>query len=99
MMSKEINILVMDSLTTKFAQAANVFESFKVAIKPLIIATVIPTFGKDNVDKILESWKGDDKIIAIFSKEDGVYWFDESVKVISNGDQFCLLKDYIGLKN
>lgn len=76
-------------------QTADVFEEFKVVVKPLVKAQVVDDFGAKHVEAIKASLKNTPySLIAIFDK-DTVHYRNPDIKVISTGIEWCLLDDFM----
>jgi hypothetical protein len=85
--------------TTRFMQDADCFERFKVIAEPVkFVLTLKPDCSKEralnDLKMLLE--KSGNRVVAIFAPnvKEGAY-VDESIKVISNGTQWCMLKDVL----
>ena len=98
-MSKEVYILMYDRFITRFMQDADVFERVKVFKKPLLAATVKPDFGPENVNKIVNhcQMNKDFGLVAIFDNKT-IYYRDENIQVVSEGDVWGTVDDYIAVQ-
>ncbi|MCK9459476.1 MAG: hypothetical protein M0R80_07550 [Proteobacteria bacterium] len=86
-----------DAFATRFMQDADVFERFKVIAEPARITLTLKDDCTDaqamaDLKKILEA--AGQRVVAVFipNVPDGA-WVDETVKSISNGTHWGLLKD------
>ena len=84
---------------TRFMQDADLFERFKVIAKPAKIVLTLKDGCSDaqamaDLKKILEA--AGQRVVAVFIPNipDGA-WVDETVKCISNGKEWGLLKDVL----
>jgi len=92
---REVKILLSDNFTTRFMQHADMFERFKVAVKPLLKATVVDDFGEKNIEAMQKRMKDAPyTLVAVFDK-DTIYYRNPDVKVVSTGTQWCLLDDFL----
>jgi hypothetical protein len=84
---------------TRFMQDADCFERFKVVAKPVkLILTLKSDCSKERALNELKMMleKSGNRVVAIFAPnvKEGAY-VDESIKVISNGAQWCMLEDVL----
>lgn len=94
---KIVYLLFQDKFATRFMQDADVFEKFKVIVKPLVEASVIDDWGQKNIDAIIQKVEGSQfSLVAAFESNGVIHYSDPKVKLISNGKGFGLLSDYIG---
>ena len=93
-----MRFLFSDQFKTRFMQAADVFESFKV----IVCNPVTLDLADDRLEAAVEAAKtsSDDKYRLVAAYEPGgpVHYADPEVKVISDGTRWCLLQDYITAK-
>ena len=100
-MTVQMKLLFRDGITTAFMQHADVFEKFKVAIGPVLIATL--EAGRDPIEvaeKVREASlapaaKGCSLVAAW--NADGVYYQDPTVKAVSTGGRWATLEDFISI--
>ena len=78
-------------------QHAGLFEPFKVVITPMMELKIDPnvTINDEWVQKVRNKLDNKDfKIIALYDDEQ-VLFRDENVKVVSNGNHFSILDNYL----
>lgn len=88
-------IVTKDINLTKFMQCADIFESFKV-LHEYTTEVVIKTTNKISI--VVEDIKKNDTkgvVIALFLKETGEGWYDDTIRVLSFGKKWLLFKDYL----
>jgi hypothetical protein len=94
MADKQVTILFNDRDATKFMQHCDVFEPFKVVVKPAI-ATVCEDYGESHVQALLrECASGRFGVVAVFD-ETTCYYRDPAVKVVSSGLEWGALDDML----
>ncbi len=87
-------IIFSENFTTRFMQAADMFEDFKVLIKPPLEATVVDDFGQNNVDAMLKQLEGSPySLVAVVTKD--FRWLNPQVKTVSTGTHWCTLENYL----
>ena len=92
-----VNMIVQDVKKTIFMQHAGMFEPFKVVITPMMELKIDPnvTINDEWVQKVRNKLDNKDfKIIALYDDEQ-VFFRDENVKVVSNGNNFSILDNYL----
>lgn len=99
-----IRILAKDVQKTRFMQAADVFEPFKVLIDPKPVemsATLKPGETDESVAtkirKAIDANGGQFAVIAISCGD--YFWRDPSVKSVSTGYQWTTFDNYLALNN
>ena len=95
----KLNLMFRDGATTQFMQHLDVFERFKVVAKPTMIATLETGRECGEVAEKVRAASvanGDGNTLIAAWNDSGVYYRDQDVKVISDGERFALLDDIIG---
>ena len=91
---RQVALLFSDSKITQFMQHADLFERFKVILKPIVYATVVDDWGQKHIDAIKSKFGEDYKLVAAVGEKSVIY-VDPEVKVVSDGQKWCLLEDYL----
>src|SRR5690606_2374064 len=88
--------LIIDSPRTEFMQACDVFEKFKVLYHDIVLRYKLDNEEvKDEATiEILAKYEFGNKLIALLGASEPKY-INENIKVLSNGKNWALLKDYI----
>lgn len=92
---KKIAMVLSDRIATGFMQNCDVFEPFKVLVMPTVIAEVSDSFGHEQLLALrANSIGGPYELVACVTPE--MCFVDPLVKVVSNGNNWCLLTDFVG---
>src|SRR5690606_16349366 len=93
--------LIIDSPKTEFMQACDVFEKFKVLYHDIVLDY---RYENDNNEEVKITDENiliacakvefGDKLIALLGASEPKY-INENIKVLSNGSNWILLKDFI----
>lgn len=99
MQSTLVKFVFKDNIVTEFMQKTGVFESFKVLVAGVVAGKFTMLDGTElNIESIKQSAHAfcetqDYKLIGMVASN-GYVWFDEAVKVVSNGETMVPVKDY-----
>lgn len=99
-LSKNMRALIIDSPRTEFMQACDVFEPFKVLYHDIVLDyriggnTEADKVNNEDLVEIMAKHEFGDKLIALLGASEPKY-INENIKVLSNGKNWVLLKDYI----
>lgn len=76
-------------------QDADMFESFKVLVMPEHAVINVQEWTEKQMNVVIETSKNSDyEMIACFSTDD-VFWANPKVKVVSTGEKWALVEEYI----
>lgn len=102
--ARQINLWLLTSNRwfDEIMHACDLFERFKaytdfhprileITLKP---GVEINQKWLDQIVSVINTYP-EERIICASVENTDLVWRDESVKMISNGDQFCLLQDYL----
>ncbi len=88
----KVMLVFSDQLTTRFMQHADMFEPFKVAVMSPVEAEVVDDWGSKHIEAIQKD-ESKYKLVAAVGKE--FLWKDPDVKVVSFGNGWTLLDEYV----
>lgn len=71
------------------------FEPFKVFIKPPVFVTVVEGWGEKNIEAIRRICDEEKKYSLVAAIGPDIVWTDPKVKVVSFGDGWAMLDDYV----
>jgi hypothetical protein len=90
----KVAFLFKNDFLTKFAQEADLFESFKVVVHPNAFVVSLDSWNQEQMDSAINSKGEGFSLVACFGP-DVIHWVDPTVKVLSTGKQWFLIEDYI----
>lgn len=94
----KVKILMSNRMMSRFAQDADLFEKSKVVIQAPVTATVVDDFGDSHIQAIQKKLEGSPYgLVAVFDPGGKVYYRNPDVNVISDGQQWIPLDDYMGV--
>lgn len=88
----KVLLIFSDKLVSRFMQDADIFEPFKVFVKPVVEATVVEGWGPENIE-VMRNFEGNYQLVAVVGEN--FVWTDPAVKVVSFGDTFTMLDEYV----
>lgn len=89
---KRIVLIFSDKFTTTFMQSGDVFEPFKVLMKPPVMATVADGWGEKEIAAI-KTLDGNYLLIAAVGEE--ILYADPKVRVVSNGKGWVMFDEFL----
>lgn len=91
----KLALLFADMKLTRIMQGCDVFEKSKVIREPLAIATLDGTKTKKQTADAVRAVCGTERTLLAAFDGEAVYYRDESVKSVSDGQEWCTLDDFI----
>ena len=92
---KNVTLLFSNKFMTEFMQNADMFEPFKVVIEEPLHATVVDDWGKSHIAAIKRHCKKDNYELVAAVGDEKVYYSNPKVKVVSNGQGWMMLEEYL----
>lgn len=89
-----VDAIIHDRRLSDFMRAADVFEQGKVLGEPVVMEIEAECTPSEVLERLVSKLPKEAAVSFIYVDEDNLWW-DKNVRVISNGEKWMILEEYI----